>query len=65
VPSLGEGLYCFMVVRGRAFGTADERVVMTRRLDGDEIIMKRSALRDPSRQRNVANLSGFADRAPA
>jgi len=48
---------------GRRLGDGAARVVMTWRLDNDEISAKRSALRDPSRQRNVANRSGFDSRA--
>ena len=47
-----------MVSPGRALETAAARVVMTCWLNNDEIIVKRM-LGDPSRQRNVANLSGF------
>jgi hypothetical protein len=54
-----------MVSPGRVLETAAARVVMTWRLDNDEIMVKRSALHDPSRQRNVANLSGFDSRAYA
>ena len=32
---------------------------LTWRLDNSELIVERSAVRDPSRQRNVANQSGF------
>ena len=62
---LRRGLYCFIVNPGRALGTAAARVVMTWRLDNDEVMVKRSALRHPRRQRNVANLSGFDSRAYA
>jgi hypothetical protein len=48
---------------GRTLETAAARVVMTRWLVNDEIIVERSALRDLSRQRNVANQSGFDSRA--
>ena len=49
---LRRGLYCFMVRPGRALETAAARVVMACRLDIDDV--KRSALRAPSRQRNVS-----------
>jgi hypothetical protein len=55
---LRRGLYCFMVSPGCALETA-AAVVMTWRLDNDDVTVKRSALSDPSRQRNVANLFSF------
>jgi len=62
---LRRGLYCFMVGPGYALEMGAARVVLSWRPDNDEIMVKHSALRDPSRQRNVANLSGFDSRAYA